>query len=139
MHFGRRPQDFSTTGLGQVEHHLFVGFAFGIAGLFVDLAAVHPNAILFGHVSFSWSWVLFLVIGFTWAFHFTFTAWMITKSQPDLRQNGLFFSLVVIYLGNVLVLSLLLILADDLLTARGFGEAWLGNALSFCRRVAALF
>lgn len=120
-------------------YSLLVIAAFGIAGIWLDLAAYHPASIFWGHIGFSWSWLFFGLVGVTWAFHLTFTAWMITKSQPDLRQNGLFFSLVVIYLGNVLVLSLLLILADHALTARGFGEAWLGNALSFCRRVTALF
>ena len=101
---------------------------FGIAGLFVDLAAVHPNAILFGHVSFSWSWILFLLIGFTWAFHFTFTAWMITKNQPDLKQNGTFFSLSVIYLINLLILSAFLVLASKATSRHDFLRTWLENA-----------
>lgn len=101
---------------------------FAIAGLFVDLAAVYPNAILFGHVSFSWSWILFLLIGFTWAFHFTFTAWMITKDQPDLRQNGTFFSLTVIYLANLLILSAFLVLASKTTSHHEFFHVWLENA-----------
>jgi len=106
---------------------------FGIAGLFVDLAAVHPNAILFGHVSFSWSWILFLLIGFTWAFHFTFTAWMITKDQPDLRQNGTFFSLTIIYLTNLLVLSAFLVLASKSTSHHDFVHSWLENARQLAR------
>ncbi|MGI9240474.1 MAG: hypothetical protein ACR2RV_06705 [Verrucomicrobiales bacterium] len=101
---------------------------FAIAGLFVDLAAVHPNAILFGHISFSWSWILFLVIGFTWAFHFTFTAWMITKDQPDLKQNGTFFSLTFIYLINLLILSAFLVLASKSTSLHDFARTWLENA-----------
>jgi len=120
-------------------YSLVVIAGFGIAGLWIDLGAYHPGSIFWGHLGFSWSWVLFGLVGATWAFHLTFTAWMITKSQPDLRQNGLFFSLIVIYLGNVLVLSVLLVLADPALTARGFAEAWSGNALRFCRAVRGAF
>ena len=100
---------------------------FAAIGLFVDLAAVYPNAILFGHVSFSWSWVLFLLIGFTWAFHFTFTSWMITKDQPDLRQNGTFFSLTLIYLINLLILSAFLVLASKSTSRHDFVHTWLKN------------
>jgi len=101
---------------------------FGIAGLFVDLAAVHPGALFFGHVSFSWSWILFLLIGFTWAFHFTFTAWMITTDPPDLKQTGTFFSLTVIYLANLLILSAFLVLASKTTSRYDFLRTWLENA-----------
>src|SRR5205809_7613350 len=40
---------------------------------------------------------LYAVIGVTWAFHFTFTCWMIPKNQTDLTDQGTFFSLVVNY------------------------------------------
>ena len=36
---------------------------------------------------------------------------MIPRDQPDLKENGVFFSLVVIYLANVVVISVLLCLA----------------------------
>jgi hypothetical protein len=49
--------------------------------------------------------LLYAVIGATWAFHFTFTCWMIPKNQTDLTDQGTFFSLVVIYLMNLLLLS----------------------------------
>src|SRR5205814_6299820 len=45
--------------------------------------------------------LLYAVIGATWAFHFTFTCWMIPKNQTDLSDQGTFFSLVVIYLINL--------------------------------------
>src|ERR1700719_1880117 len=49
--------------------------------------------------------LLYAIIGVTWAFHFTFTCWMIPKNQTDLRDHGTFFSLVVIYLMNLVLLS----------------------------------
>jgi hypothetical protein len=65
--------------------------------------------------------VLYAVIGITWAFHFTFTCWMIPKNQTDLRDHGTFFSLVVIYLMNLLLLSALLIIASPHITFVNFG------------------
>src|SRR4051812_18494520 len=55
--------------------------------------------------------LLYAVIGVTWAFHFTFTIWMIPKNQTDLSDQGTFFSLVVIYLMNLMLLSIMLVLA----------------------------
>ena len=65
--------------------------------------------------------LLYAVIGVSWAFHFTFTCWMIPKSQSDLRDHGTFFSLVVIYLMNLLVLSVLLIVASPQISFADFG------------------
>jgi hypothetical protein len=80
--------------------------------------------------------LLYALIGATWAFHFTFTCWMIPKNQSDLRMHGTFFSLVVIYLMNLLLLCVMLILASpriafadfstDLLTNIGNFAQWLG-------------
>jgi hypothetical protein len=55
-------------------------------------------------------YVFFGLLGLTWAFHITFTLWMIPKGQPDLEYGGYFFSLVVIYIANLIVLSVLFIL-----------------------------
>lgn len=71
---------------------------------------------------------LYLLIGGSWAFHLLWTLWMIPRDQPDLKENGVFFSLVVIYLTNVIVLSVLLCLAPGNLTwhhwANQFLDAW---------------
>ncbi|MDQ2659368.1 MAG: hypothetical protein M3Y03_03005, partial [Verrucomicrobiota bacterium] len=64
---------------------------------------------------------LYAIIGVTWAFHFTFTCWMIPKSQTDLTDHGTFFSLVVIYLMNLLLLSVMLVLASRQITFASFG------------------
>lgn len=48
-------------------------------------------------------------VGFTWTFHLTFTIFTLLQRQPDVTVNGVVFSLPLIYLGNVMVLSLLLI------------------------------
>ncbi len=49
---------------------------------------------------------LFGGMGFWWTFHVHWTGWVIPREQPDLLENGLTFSLLVIMLMNVAVLLL---------------------------------
>lgn len=49
--------------------------------------------------------LLFFTAGLGWAFHLSFTILMARRGQSDLEINGYFFSLVVIYLGNVLLIG----------------------------------
>ena len=51
-----------------------------------------------------WDLAFYAVMGVTWTFHMVWTLWMIPRDQPDLKENGTFLSLVVIYLANLLVL-----------------------------------
>lgn len=44
-------------------------------------------------------------LGVTLAFHFGFTLWSLRRGQSDLKSDGWFFSMVVIYVVNVLVLA----------------------------------
>ena len=82
--------------------------------------------------------VLYCLIGATWAFHFTFTCWMIPKNQTDLSDHGTFFSLVVIYLMNLLLLSVMLILASPQITFADFGADLLTNIGNFAQWVVDL-
>lgn len=72
--------------------------------------------------------LLYAVVGATWAFHLSFTCWMIPKGQPDLSYGGTFFSLVVIYLLNLGLLAVLLILASPAISFSGFAADLLNNA-----------
>jgi hypothetical protein len=83
--------------------------------------------------------LLYAVIGATWAFHFTFTCWMIPKNQTDLTDQGTFFSLVVIYLMNLLLLTVLLILASPQITFESFSADLLTNLGNFATWAAELF
>ncbi len=89
--------------------------AYTVARLFFDL----------GDVQFR---ILFALIGLTWTFHLTFTLWMILKNQPDLRQNGTFFSLTLIYLVNLLIIVGMLVVASPALALRDFTTTWLTHA-----------
>jgi hypothetical protein len=83
--------------------------------------------------------LLYAVIGATWAFHFTFTCWMITKNQTDLSDQGTFFSLVMIYLMNLFLLSAMLILASPQITFATFGADLLTNFGNFVQWIVELF
>ena len=83
--------------------------------------------------------LLYAVIGVTWAFHFTFTCWMIPKNQTDLSDQGTFFSLVVIYLMNLLLLSVMLILASPQITFAGFGADLLAKSWQLLRGGLSIF
>lgn len=71
----------------------------------------------------------FALIGATWAFHLTFTCWMILKNQPDLVLHGTFFSLVIIYLVNLTVLSSFFIFSSPHASWAQFGTSLVNNTL----------
>jgi hypothetical protein len=97
---------------------------YGIASLFVNVAP--------------YGQLLYAVLGITWAFHLTFTCWMIPKNQTDLSDHGTFFSLVFIYLMNLVLLSVLLVIASPQITFAGFGEDLVANLRSFSEWVGGL-
>ncbi len=84
---------------------------------------------------------LYMLIGSSWAFHLLWTLWMIPRDQPDLKENGVFFSLVIIYLANVVVLSVLLCLAPGNLTwhhwVNEFMDSW-GYLKNFLNKTSVL-
>ncbi|HZE14021.1 MAG TPA: hypothetical protein VE086_09700 [Chthoniobacterales bacterium] len=104
-------------------YSLIVIGAYGLLGLFVN---VQPYGQL-----------LYGLIGATWAFHFTFTCWMIPKKQTDLTDHGTFFSLVVIYLMNLALLSVMLVLASSQITFADLGREFAANAEKFAQWISA--
>ena len=82
--------------------------------------------------------LLYALVGATWAFHLTFTCWMIPKNQSDLSDNGTIFSLVVIYLINLLLLSAMLIIASPHITFASFGADMVRNIANFSHQVVLL-
>ncbi|MEY2564593.1 MAG: hypothetical protein QOH88_2786 [Verrucomicrobiota bacterium] len=83
--------------------------------------------------------VLYALIGATWTFHFTFTCWMIPKKQTDLTDHGTFFSLVVIYLMNLVVLSVMLVLASAQITFADLGADLAANIGRFAHWLSTRF
>jgi len=64
--------------------------------------------------------VLGFVLGLTWAFHITFTIYVLLQGQPDVGTTGRVFSIPFIYLTNVLVLAALIIFYSPRLSANQF-------------------
>ncbi|MGA0846081.1 MAG: hypothetical protein ACO3RV_06025 [Luteolibacter sp.] len=81
----------------------------------------------------SWDLGFYTLMGVTWTFHMVWTLWMIPRDQPDLRQNGTFLSMVIIYLANVIVLAALFCAASDSPLAGGieFAREWLRHAATW--------
>ena len=73
--------------------------------------------------------LLFALLGATWGFHLLWTLWIIQRDQPDLRENGTFFSLTIIYLANALLLSGLICFASPDLDVRQFFYNWSNNCM----------
>ena len=96
---------------------------------FVLLAAYAVTA-LFTDVQPYDRW-FFALLGVTWAFHASFTLWMIPKGQSDLTRHGTFFSLTVIYLMNLILLSAMLIIASPHVSFVGFARELFHNAERF--------
>jgi hypothetical protein len=107
-------------------YSVFVIAAYGLASTFYDL---QPHAELA-------TGILYGLLGLTWGFHATYTLSMIPRGQTDLAYGGTFFSLTVIYLMNLLVLSLLLILATPYVSFASFGREIFAHTTIFATEAA---
>lgn len=50
--------------------------------------------------------IFYLLLGAAYGFHLTFTLQVLHAKQPDIVKQGLLFSMVIIFLGNILVLAI---------------------------------
>lgn len=72
--------------------------------------------------------VFHVLLGAAYAFHVSLTWHILQTRQPDITSQGRFFSAVIIFLGNVLVLLLAVsLLTDRVLVVEVFG--WWGDSL----------
>jgi hypothetical protein len=99
-------------------YSILVLLLYGGIGVFVD---VEPYR----------RWLLGIV-GFTWSFHVTFAIWMLWQGQTDLIEHGTFFSMMVIYLINFSILSLMLVVACRDVTFSYFGKELLQGTTELC-------
>ena len=67
---------------------------------------------------------MYCLLGGGWLFHLLWTLWMIPQDQPDLQENGTFFSLVFIVFANVLVLASMFCLTMGDGAFASFGNRW---------------
>ncbi len=77
--------------------------------------------------------VFYAAMGASWSFHMAWTIWMIPRDQPDLKDNGTYLSLVLIYFGNLVVLVGLLAFAtpNPFDSLRDFGYMWFGDLMTW--------
>ena len=64
--------------------------------------------------------LVIFAIGFTWSFHLLLNLFVLPRGQEDLRVSGSFFSLVVIFLFNVVVLGLIMAFVSEGITVRSY-------------------
>jgi hypothetical protein len=139
---GGRVSKFRVSGEGGHIVTNRTNFLIALAPYFFPLysvlaIAVYGTASLFFNVA-PYGQLLYAMLGITWAFHLTFTCWMIPKNQTDLSDHGTFFSLVFIYMMNLVLLSALLVLASPQITFASFGADLVENLRGFSEWVGSL-
>jgi hypothetical protein len=141
--FGGRVKKFKATADGG---HVVVNrtnFLIALAPYFFPLYAVIVVAIFaMGHLIWNWKGFLpwfHLFVGAAYSFHVSLTAQTLQTRQTDITSQGYFFSAVVIFLGNILVL----LIGIPLLTAKvdltTMFRWWLENTGELFHRVVKLF
>ncbi len=103
-------------------------------------AVLYAGIRYFCGFSNEWDRAFYALMGVTWTFHMIWTLWMIPRDQPDLKENGTFLSLVIIYLANLLVLAGLLCVAEQspLENCREFGMEWFRHAATWADMIMRL-
>lgn len=64
--------------------------------------------------------VIIFILGLTWAFHIWMTIHILLQNQPDVKESGILFSLIIIYMLNLLILDVLFVFISPRLTIRDF-------------------
>lgn len=65
--------------------------------------------------------------GFWWFFHLHWTIWVIPREQPDMLENGILLSMLVILLMNILIL-LVILCCFDVITPLGYAQDFVDAA-----------
>ncbi len=140
--------DFSATG-GYVEttksntwitlapyllpfYSLIVLLLFGLVGMFANLHGMQRIELGSLALNFKPVWFFYAMLGLTWCFHATFTCKTVRIQQSDLQWNGEFFSMLLIFLVNVLLLVALFVAASPSpgLGLAEVGRCWMATAAS---------
>ncbi len=83
--------------------------------------------------------ILLLLLGGTWCFHVVWTLWMIPRDQPDLQEHGTVFSLSIIILANMIILTGMACLTSPDLSFSVFGYNLWNNAVDLTQSTVAWF
>ena len=68
-----------------------------------------------------WGAWFYAGFGFWWSFHLYWTVWVIPREQPDMLENGLLFSLLLVLVLNIAIL-LAVLYAFGVLSPTGYGQ-----------------
>lgn len=111
-------------------YSLVVLLVFGVLGAFWNLQELQRLELAGWALRCKPVWLFYALLGLTWWFHATFTFKTVSIEQSDLERNGEFFSLLLIFLINVLLLVGLFIAASPSpgLGLVEVGRCWLGTA-----------
>jgi hypothetical protein len=105
-----------------VPLYTLVVFAiYGVLQIFTNLHLPHEWNLGSWVLTFRWAWVFYFLAGATMCFHATFTMEVLATEQSDLRHNGEFFSMMIIFLGNLTVLCTLFVMASPTV---GLHDIW---------------
>lgn len=122
-------------------YSVIVMIVFGLVGMFWGLhETLHlPGA---ASVTFRPVWFFYAALGLTWWFHVTYTVKTVMTHQSDLERNGEFFSMSLIFLFNILLITALYLAASPAPVHEfiELGRCWLGTAgwvVSLVRQVFA--
>lgn len=77
-------------------------------------------------------------VGFWWCFHIYWTIWVIPREQPDILENGITFSLLIVIISNIAGLILLLRFFN-FISLRGYCQDFLTCAGKLAETLSWLF
>jgi len=121
---------------------LYTVLVFAVYGLlapFVDMQrTIFCTLPLVGTFWVKGVWAVYFLVGLTWCFHLTFTIEVLHTEQSDLRLNGEFFSMMLIFVVNLALIGALFIVASPTV---GWADVW-GDAKNIvetvCRWTASM-
>ena len=109
---------------------------------FVPIYAIIVTLIYFVIASsYSINGIIFVfLIGFTLAFHMVSTIEVMKIRQPDIVKSGYFFSIVIVYVFNIVVISLIFsLIFPDFSAKKFFVDSWLLSKNAYVAIVRQLF
>jgi hypothetical protein len=95
---------------------LYTVVVFAVYGLLAPFVDMHRTLFLTipwaGAIWLKGIWAIYFLVGLTLCFHLTFTVQVLHTEQSDLRQNGEFFSMMLIFVVNLALIGSLFIIAS---------------------------
>ncbi|MDD5136871.1 MAG: hypothetical protein PHN63_05955, partial [Candidatus Omnitrophica bacterium] len=84
--------------------------------------------------------IFIFLIGFTLAFHMISTIEVMKIRQPDIVKSGYFFSIVIVYVFNVVVIAVIFsLMFQDFSLKKFFVDSWLSSKGAYIAIVRQLF